>query len=114
MAVDQFAHSSPVWIGSAGSTDPAAASRAAADLIKAIDFAAAEAREAYGDTPTPRLYARLAAAREKLEALLQRLEGVAHDSDDGVEIRGVPVVARRDDDSFGLIGTGSPGLSFVR
>ena len=71
MAVDQFAHSSPVWIGSAGSADPEAASSAAADLIKAIDFSEARARDAYGETPTPRLDARFAAAREKLEALLQ-------------------------------------------
>jgi len=71
MAVDQFAHSSPIWIGAVGSRDPQAASRAAADLIRAIDFSAAEARDAYGETPTPRLDARFAAAREKLEALLQ-------------------------------------------
>ncbi|HSM30261.1 MAG TPA: CehA/McbA family metallohydrolase [Woeseiaceae bacterium] len=71
MAVDQFAHSSPVWIGAVGSRDPEAANRAAADLIRAIDFSAAEARDAYGETPTPRLDARFAAAREKLEALLQ-------------------------------------------
>ncbi len=71
MAVDQFAHSSPIWIGAAGSSDPQVASNAAADLIKAIDFSAARAREAYGETPTPRLDARFAAARAKLEALLQ-------------------------------------------
>ena len=71
MAVDQFAHSSPIWIGSVGSADPAVASSAAADLIRAIDFSAAQARDAYGETPTPRLDARFAAAREKLEALLQ-------------------------------------------
>jgi TolB protein len=71
MAVDQFAHSSPVWIGSAGSMDPQVASRAAADLIRAIDYSDARAREAYGDTPTPRLDARFAAARDKLEVLLQ-------------------------------------------
>jgi len=71
MAVDQFAHSSPVWIGSTGSADPEAASSAAADLIKAIDFSEARARDAYGETPTPRLDARFAAARTKLEAMLQ-------------------------------------------
>jgi TolB protein len=71
MAADQFAHSSPVWIGAVGSRDPQVASRAAADLIRAIDFSQARAREAYGDTPTPRLDARFAAAKEKLEALLQ-------------------------------------------
>lgn len=71
MAVDQFAHSSPVWIGAVGSTDPAAASRAAQDLVKAIDFSAAEARAAYGDTPTPRLDARFEAAHRKLEALVK-------------------------------------------
>lgn len=71
MAADQFAHSSPVWIGSVGSADPAVASTAAADLLRAIEFSAAEARDAYGETPTPRLDARFAAARKKLEALLQ-------------------------------------------
>ena len=71
MAVDQFAHSSPVWIGKVGSTDPVVASRAAEDLIRAIDFSRARARDAYGETPTPRLEARFADAREKLEALLQ-------------------------------------------
>jgi TolB protein len=71
MAVDQFAHSSPVWIGAAGSKDAEVASRAAAELIKAIDYSAALARDAYGETPTPRLDARLAAAREKLETLLR-------------------------------------------
>ncbi len=70
MAVDQFAHSSPIWIGSPGSMEPAVASRAAADLIMAIDFSETKARKAYGETPTPRLDARFAAAREKLEAML--------------------------------------------
>lgn len=72
MAVDQFAHSSPVWIGAVGSRDPQVASQAATDLVKAIDFSRARAREAYGETPTPRLDARFAAAREKLEAMMQR------------------------------------------
>jgi TolB protein len=71
MAVDQFAHSSPIWIGATGSADPEVASNAAADLIKAIDFSAAQARDAYGETPTPRLDARFAAARKKLETMLQ-------------------------------------------
>ncbi|MGB5625785.1 MAG: CehA/McbA family metallohydrolase [Woeseiaceae bacterium] len=71
MAVDQFAHSSPIWIDAVGSTDPRVASQAAADLIKAIDFSSARARDAYGETPTPRLDARFAAARAKLEAMLQ-------------------------------------------
>lgn len=71
MAVDQFAHSSPIWIGAVGSADPQVASQAAADLIKAIDFSRAQARDAYGETPTPRLDARFAAARTKLEAMLQ-------------------------------------------
>ena len=71
MAVDQFAHSSPVWITAVGSSDPLAASRAAEDLIRAIDFSAAEARAAYGETPTPRLDARIEAARKTLEALVR-------------------------------------------
>lgn len=65
-----FAHSSPIWIGQVGSTDAGTRAQAAADLIRAIDLAGKTAREAYGDVPMTRLYARLDAARSMLEAML--------------------------------------------
>ncbi len=65
-----FAHTSPVWIGSIGSTDSTMASAAAADLIRAVDASQTRAAEAYGDRPMLRLNARFDAAREALEALL--------------------------------------------
>ncbi len=64
-----FAHSSPIWIGETGSTEPAAHSAAAADLIRAIDAAQRRAREAYGDVETPRLHARFDAARARLAGM---------------------------------------------
>lgn len=66
-----FAHSSPIWIGAIGSTDPQAESEAAADLIRAIDAAEQRAREAYGEVETPSLQARFEAARAKLEEMLE-------------------------------------------
>jgi TolB protein len=66
-----FAHSSPIWIGSVGSTEPGARSDAAADLIRAIDAAQARARAAYGEVETPRLHARFDEARARLQAMLE-------------------------------------------
>ncbi len=65
-----FAHSSPIWIGSIGSTGPEARAQAAADLLRAIDASQARADEAYGEVDTPRLDARFEAARQQLRALL--------------------------------------------
>lgn len=65
-----FAHSSPIWIGEVGSTDPAASAAAAAELIAAIDMAEARARSAYGDVQTPRMHARFDEARERLRAMI--------------------------------------------
>lgn len=61
-----FAHTSPVWIDHVGSVDPAAARRAAEDLMPVLDAAEAELREAYGDAPTPRIAEEFRAARERL------------------------------------------------
>jgi TolB protein len=61
-----FAHSSPVWIGALGSTEPQARRQAASDLIRAIDAAEQRAREAYGEVETPRLHARFNQARTVL------------------------------------------------
>lgn len=66
-----FAHSSPIWIGEIGSTEPAARSAAAADLIRAIDAAQRRAREAYGDVETPRLHVRFDAARARLAGMIE-------------------------------------------
>jgi TolB protein len=65
-----FAHTAPLWLGARGSTDPAAAARAATDLLAALAVAEQRIRQSYGDTPTPVLLGRLAEARTRLEALV--------------------------------------------
>jgi len=65
-----FAHSSPIWITAIGSTESGARAAAAADLIRAIDAAEAQALEAYGDVEMPRLRARFDAARERLAGMI--------------------------------------------
>ncbi|MEL6950481.1 MAG: CehA/McbA family metallohydrolase [Pseudomonadota bacterium] len=66
-----FAHSSPVWIGEIGSTDPDAQADAAADLLLAIGHAERRAQEAYGDRDMSRLFARFLEARRKLGPMLK-------------------------------------------
>jgi TolB protein len=66
-----FAHSSPIWIGAIGSTDPIARAAAARDLIRAIDASEKQARVAYGEVQTPRLQARFDAARARLAGMLE-------------------------------------------
>lgn len=61
-----FAHSSPVWIESVGSTDAEARLEAAADLIRAIDAAERRARTAYGEIEMPRMLNRFEEARNRL------------------------------------------------
>jgi TolB protein len=61
-----FAHTAPIWIGSRGSTDAAAAARAAKDLLAALDVAEQRVKTAYADIPTPALSGRLRDARQKL------------------------------------------------
>jgi TolB protein len=65
-----FAHTAPLWIGSAGSTDPAAAARAAKDLLAALDVAEARIKRSYEGAATPVLLGRIMQARKKLSALL--------------------------------------------
>ncbi|PWN05740.1 hypothetical protein DDZ15_12865 [Rhodohalobacter mucosus] len=65
-----FAHTSPVWIGEVGSTDPQARSDAARDLIRAINAAEMIAREAYGEVETPRMQARFDEARALLREMI--------------------------------------------
>ena len=64
-----FAHTAPVWFGSVGSTDRAAAARAAADLLAALDVAESRVQQAYKEAPAPTILGRIAAARKKLESL---------------------------------------------
>jgi len=65
-----FAHSSPVWIGEIGSTEPAARAAAAADLTRAIDAAEKQALEAYGDVEISRMRARFDKARARLAEMM--------------------------------------------
>jgi TolB protein len=66
-----FAHTGPVWIGSIGSTDPAAARSAATDLLAALDVAEERVRTAYKDAPATNILTRIAAARQKLQGLVR-------------------------------------------
>jgi TolB protein len=66
-----FAHTAPLWFGSPGSTDPAAASRAASDLLAALTVAEARVKQSYGETDTPVLLGRIAQARQKLQGLVR-------------------------------------------
>jgi TolB protein len=66
-----FAHTSPVWLHSRGSTDPEAASQAARDLLRALDVADKRLGEGYGDAPIPRNRARFSEARQMLEGYIQ-------------------------------------------
>jgi len=65
-----FAHSSPIWIGETGSTEPVARAAAAADLTRAIDAAGKQALEAYGDVEISRMQARFNAARARLAEMM--------------------------------------------
>ena len=64
-----FAQTSPVWIESVGSREPAAAARAAADLLAALDVAEARVDQRYGDAAIPRIRERFAAARVRIAEL---------------------------------------------
>jgi TolB protein len=65
-----FAHSSPIWIGEMGSTEPGVRAEAAADLIRAIDAAETIAREAYGDVEMNRMLGRFNEARTRLREMI--------------------------------------------
>ena len=69
MAQYPFAHSSPTWIGERGSSDPAARRRSAEELLVALDMAWNRVRIGYQGYGIPRLEARYAEARARLEAL---------------------------------------------
>ena len=66
-----FAHTSPVWIGTVGSTDPDARRQAAGDLMLLLDSAEARIVERYGGRENAtRILETVAAARRKLEEVL--------------------------------------------
>jgi TolB protein len=64
-----FAHTAPLWFGSVGSTDRAASRRAAVDLLAALQVAEGRVEQAYKEVSAPVLLGRIAAARQKLQAL---------------------------------------------
>jgi TolB protein len=63
-----FAHTAPLWFGAIASTDPAAARRAAGELLAALDVAERRIQQAYKEVSAPVLLGRIAAARKKLDA----------------------------------------------
>ncbi|MBS3747178.1 MAG: CehA/McbA family metallohydrolase [Wenzhouxiangellaceae bacterium] len=66
-----FAHSSPIWIGEIGSTEPGARAAAAGDLTRAIDAAEKQALEAYGDVEINRMQTRFDEARARLADMVE-------------------------------------------
>lgn len=64
-----YVHTSPIWIGEVGSTEPGARAAAAGDLIRAINAAEMMARDAYGEVETPRMQARFDEARARLKEM---------------------------------------------
>ncbi len=67
-----FAHTSPIWLGKRGSSDPSAARTAASDLLRWMDVADARLSAGYEGTPAVNLRARFADGRKKLEEIAQR------------------------------------------
>jgi TolB protein len=63
-----YAHTSPVWIGRVGSTDPAAARAAARDLLRALDVAQRRMEAAYAGAEVPKLREHFRKARALLDA----------------------------------------------
>ncbi len=66
-----FAETSPVWIGSVGSTEPVVAKQSASDLLKVLDVSEERLKQGYGDTPIPNLLGHFEQAREKLKARMK-------------------------------------------
>ena len=67
-----FAHSSPIWIGSHASTDLSAARKAAVELLDALAVAEQRLLIGYGGQSIPKLKARFAETRLKLEGIASR------------------------------------------
>ena len=66
-----FAHTAPLWIGKIASIDPAAASRAAGELLAALDVAEDRVRTAYKDVRASQVLERIASARDKLRMMVR-------------------------------------------
>jgi TolB protein len=66
-----FAHTAPLWIGRPGSTDPAAARRAAAALLAALDVAEERVRSAYKQVRASQVLDRIALARDRLQMMVR-------------------------------------------
>lgn len=64
-----FAETSPVWIGSKGSTDPEARRAAAGKLLGVLEVSYERLKAGYGDHPIPQLEAQFARARSRLGEL---------------------------------------------
>lgn len=64
-----FAHTAAVWFGRVGSTNRESAQRAATELLRWMDVADKRLAERYDDAAIPRLKARFAQARRRLEAI---------------------------------------------
>jgi TolB protein len=64
-----FAHTSPVWVGSVGSTDPAARRAAAADLLRALANARQRVEIGYPEEAVPLVRERFERARMELERM---------------------------------------------
>lgn len=62
-----FGHTSPVWIGRVGSTDPAAEAAAARDLLRIVRAGEQRLEAGYQGTEIPNLRERFRQAREELE-----------------------------------------------
>lgn len=67
-----FAHTGATWLGEVGSSDPTARARAAGELLEVLDVSEGRLIAGYGDTEIPKLRARFAEARTRLEALRNR------------------------------------------
>ena len=65
-----FAQTSPVWIGSVGSTDPVAFRQAATDLLRALDSADFVVQNGYMGKETPNLEQHFEGARKVLEEMV--------------------------------------------
>ena len=70
MADVPYGHTSPIWIGERGSTDPAVQRVSAQDLLKALEVAHERLVESYEGAEIPQLLARFSEARTKLENLI--------------------------------------------
>ncbi len=67
MASYPFAHTAPIWIGSVGSTEPGARTRAARELAETLRVARNRLVIGYGDADVPNLLSRFDRARARLE-----------------------------------------------